>query len=102
MKLFLFGNPIGVAGAEGLLQAIRENSEMIVLNMDYNTCSYDQIQFYTYLNQAGRRLFKAGRFNHALWPLVLERVSKVSGDARGICTDADLIFELFRGSNLMR
>jgi Ran GTPase-activating protein (RanGAP) involved in mRNA processing and transport len=99
-KLFLFGNPFGETGAQALLKAISGNSDMETLNMDYNTCSYDAIQFYTYLNQAGRRLLKDDRLNLALWPLVLERAQKVSLKSRGVCTDADLLFHLVRGPAL--
>jgi Ran GTPase-activating protein (RanGAP) involved in mRNA processing and transport len=97
IKLFLFGNPFGGEGGRALLQSIRGNSEMVILNMDYNSCSYDEIQFCTYLNRAGRRLLKEDRLNPAIWPLVLERAQNVSRGSRGICTDADLLFELVRG-----
>lgn len=101
-RLFLFGNPFGEEGAKALLTAIRGNLDMLVLNMDYNSCTYEEIQFYTHLNQAGRALLKEDRLNPAIWPLVLERTREVSQKSRGICTNADLIFELLRGRVLLR
>jgi hypothetical protein len=99
-KLFMFGNPMGDEGAAALFKAITGNSILEILNMGYTSCYYDNIQFYTCLNRAGRRLLKQS-INPALWPLVLERTAAVSKTSRGVCTDADLIFHLLHGSALM-
>lgn len=99
-KLFLFGNPFRKDGASALLTAIRNNAEMEVLNMDYNVCFYDSIQFYCYLNQAGRHLLKNDTFNPALWPLVLARAKQVSEHSHQVCTQQDIIFYLIQGPTL--
>ena len=93
-KLFLFGNQCGATGARALLEAIRQNKQILVLNMDYNNCDYHSIQFWSYLNQAGRRIMKEDHFHPGLWPQVLARAGKISRGSRGICTHADLIFQL--------
>lgn len=101
-KLYMFGNPFGGEGAFALLNAIRCNFEMSILNMDYNTCFYESIQFYSYLNQAGRRILKRTSFNPALWPLVLARAKDVSDKSRGVCTHADIVFHLVQAPLLLR
>ena len=94
-KLFLFGNPLGEKGTVSLLQAISVNTIMIVLNLGYTSCYYDEIQFNTCLNRAGRRLLTEEP-TPALWPLVLEHTRKVSHQSRGICSSADLLFYMIR------
>jgi Ran GTPase-activating protein (RanGAP) involved in mRNA processing and transport len=101
-QLFMFGNPFRRGGSIALLNAIRYNFELEILNMDYNTCFYDSIQFFSYLNQAGRRILKDDSFNPALWPLVLVRAKSISDRSRGICMHAEIVFQLVQGSLLLR
>ena len=101
-KLYLFGNPFRKDGAAALLKAIRGNLDMEILNMDYNIGLYDSIQFFTYLNQAGRRLLKDDSFNPALWPSVLTRAKQVSEHSHQVCTHEDIIFNLVQGPALIR
>ena len=101
-QLYLFGNPFRKEGSESLLKAIQNNFVMEVLNMDYNSSMYDSIQFYTYLNQAGRRILHLDSFNVALWPLVLERGKSISERSHAICTHADIIFHLLQVPALQR
>lgn len=97
-KLFLFGNPIGTIGSHALLQAIRPNLEMEILNMDYNMRDYHSIQFFTCLNRAGRRICKSFGFDPRLWPIVFSRAKKISHGPGGVCTHADTIYHLIRGA----
>jgi Ran GTPase-activating protein (RanGAP) involved in mRNA processing and transport len=96
-NLFLFGNPFGEEGANALLEAIRHNTNIQVLNMDYNSCSYEEIQYYACLNHAGRKLLKMEQVHPAIWPLVLERAEIVSSRSRGVCSGPDVIYHLLRG-----
>jgi Ran GTPase-activating protein (RanGAP) involved in mRNA processing and transport len=100
-KVYLFGNPFGSKGADALLGAIRENTKLMVLNMDYNSSSYESVQFYCCLNRGGRRLLKAPEQEQGvppgLWPLVLDRAKSVSQSSRGICSTADIIYHLLQG-----
>ena len=108
-KLFLFGNPISINGANAWLKAISDHNTILeVLNIDYSTLWYTQIQFYTYLNRAGRRLLSSRQIgndhnntivlvedlNPALWPVILGRARKISLGSLGVCTQSDLIFQL--------
>jgi Ran GTPase-activating protein (RanGAP) involved in mRNA processing and transport len=95
-KFCLYGNPLGREGAESLLDAIRLNSEIQIMNMDYNLSVYDEIQYYVYLNQVGRRLLKEDKINPAVWILILERAKRLSLETRGVCSAADLIFPFVR------
>ncbi len=101
-ELFLFGNPFYKRGSAALYEAMRGNVQIEILNMDYNKSFYDSIQCLTYVNQAGRRIFKYNNFNSALWPLVLARTQIVSQRSRGVCTCEDIIFHLVRGPALLR
>jgi Ran GTPase-activating protein (RanGAP) involved in mRNA processing and transport len=95
-KFCLYGNPLGEQGAKSLLVAIRKNTELVAMNMDYSLSVYDETQYYAYLNQVGRRLLKEQDFNPALWTVVMERAKRLSLDTRGVCTAADLIFPFVR------
>lgn len=99
-KLFLFGNPLGEKGTVSLLQAISVNTTMVVLNLGYTSCYYDEIQFNTCLNRAGRRLLTEEPIP-ALWPFVLDHTRKVSQQSRGICSSADLLFYMIRHGPLL-
>lgn len=101
-QLYLFGNPFQKDGSAALLKAIQNNFTMEVLNMDYNSSLYDSIQFYTYLNQAGRRILHDDTFPCALWPIVLERAISISERSHEICTHADIIFHLLQVPALQR
>ena len=96
-NLFLFGNPFGEQGANVLLEAIRHNTVLQVLNMDYNSRSYEEIQYYACLNHAGRKLLKTELVCPAIWPLVFERAEIVSRRSRGVCSGPDVIYHLLRG-----
>lgn len=101
-QLYLFGNPFGKEGSASLFKAIRNNFTMEVLNMEYCSSLYDSIQFYTCLNQAGRRILNDDSFNCTLWPLVLGRAISISERSHGICTHADIIFHLLQVPALHR
>ena len=95
-KFCMYGNPLGEVGAQSLLDAIRINTEIVIMNMDYNLSVYDKIQYYAYLNQVGRRLLKDENTNRAIWSTIIERAKTISQESRGVCTAADLIFPLVR------
>jgi Ran GTPase-activating protein (RanGAP) involved in mRNA processing and transport len=97
-KLSLFGNPFGEMGGQSLLAGIRHNTNLKVLNMEYNLSQYDTIQFYTFLNRMGRRVLKEG---HAVlpgvWPMILEQANgRFASHTRGICTPNDLLYTFLR------
>ncbi|KAL3895266.1 MAG: hypothetical protein SGARI_007499, partial [Bacillariaceae sp.] len=95
-KFCLYGNPLGEIGAKSLLAAIKINTELHVMNMDYSLSVYDETQYYAYLNQVGRRLLKKRDFHPALWTVVMERAKRISLETRGVCTEADLIYPFVR------
>mmetsp|Transcript_16289 Transcript_16289/g.29207 ORF Transcript_16289/g.29207 Transcript_16289/m.29207 type:complete len:466 (-) Transcript_16289:1396-2793(-) len=95
-KFCMYGNPLGDNGAAALLAAIRQNSRIQVMNMDYNLSVYDEIQYYAYLNQVGRRLLEVDDLNPALWTVIIQRAQRTSLETRGVCTAADLIFPFVR------
>jgi hypothetical protein len=95
-KFWMYGNPLGEVGARSLLGAICINTEIEVMNMDYNLSVYDKIQYYAYLNQVGRRLLKDENTNRALWSIIIERAKTISQESRGVCTAADLTFPIVR------
>jgi hypothetical protein len=109
LQLYLFGNSFGDEGATALRNAIQENYNMTTLNLQYSSCWYRDIQYYTCLNSVGRKLLQAqynnnnNNNNHdrntssffvpGLWPLVLARADRTSSRiSRGICSGPESLF----------
>jgi hypothetical protein len=101
-KFCLYGNPLGERGSRSLLTAIKANTEVEIMNMDYGLPAYDKIHYYAFLNQVGRRVLKEDDFNPALWSIVIQRANHLSLDTRGVCTAADLIYPFIRESTVGR
>ena len=97
VKLFLFGNPFGEVGAEALYKAIQCNTTVVTLNLHYNSCFYDAIQYYACLNLAGRKLLQhRDAVPPGLWSHVLSRAGRVSRVSRGTCRESDIIYHMVR------
>jgi hypothetical protein len=101
-KFCLSGNPLGEKGARCLLAAIKANTEVEIMNMDYGLPTYDKIHYYAYLNQVGRRVLKQDDFNPALWSIIIPRANLTSLETRGVCTAADLIYPFIRESTVLK
>ena len=102
-ELWLFENLFGVEGAQALLIALRVNVVLerlhITLNEDGELLQLQrQIGFYLHLNLGGRRLLRERSVPAGLWPLVIERASRVPWGryVHGKSAQTDIVYCLLR------
>ena len=107
--LWLTENEFGDQGAEQLLTAMKKNAEMEQLAIDRHLQYFDEIQFYTTLNKAGRRLLgtKPNSVPLSLWSLVLDRCQRVISNNHHMFRErrigkADVLFYLLHGPLLFQ
>jgi Ran GTPase-activating protein (RanGAP) involved in mRNA processing and transport len=75
-KLFLWNNPFSGVGAGAILAGLRSNSALEEITTFSRFRCSDDIQYYTHLNKAGRRVLKdTNGVALPLWPLILGRVN---------------------------
>lgn len=94
-KLYLWNNPFSGVGARAILAGLKQNFILEdVTTFSRFRCS-DEIQYYAFLNKAGRKILKDDTNNvpMSLWPLVLERVNNQAWDTT---EKASVIYTLFR------
>ena len=81
-RLSLNGNKIGEKGAEHLYKGLKENVELLHVDLTRGFLVADDIQFLLILNGIGRRLFQGGEEDESLsvsiglWPVILERANR--------------------------
>jgi hypothetical protein len=80
-KLNVMKNPFGIRGSLALLTAVRENTKLVHVELGADNVGQpsQHIRYFTALNRGGRRLLYENP-PLSLWPLALERVSKIDWD----------------------
>ena len=100
-RLSIWGNPFGDEGAKALSLGLERNVELEEVDLVRTFPCTEMITHYLQLNKAGRRLMHAPGVPLGLWPLILERVGKLSYPNGSKFTARDLQFYMLRGPALL-
>jgi Ran GTPase-activating protein (RanGAP) involved in mRNA processing and transport len=107
-RLSVIKNPFRMKGALALLSAVRENLNLVHLEIAENESLSEEIRYFAALNKGGRKLLREAP-TLSLWPLAFERVNNMdwdgeSSDAFDLSHDnsyqADVLFYLLKGPAL--
>lgn len=105
-SLWLSGNDFGARGASELLKVVQHNYQLDQVVLDSYLACFREIQYFTLLNQGGRKLLQSDQHNVplGLWPLVLERAQripvKLSTQQAGAAVD--ILYHLLQGPALSK
>jgi Ran GTPase-activating protein (RanGAP) involved in mRNA processing and transport len=115
--LYLLNNgtirPLAAATSAALLQGIRANHHLQVLQVQESLPHTAQIQYYTALNAGGRRFLLLGTMNSmtethvavplGMWPWILERAQKQVRTSTNNTSELvpDILFHLLQGPALL-
>ena len=87
-----------------ILEGLRTNValESIVSSAIFSTSNAAEIQHYVALNRGGRRLLQESNVTRGLWPLVIERATRIMKyEEDGLEMSSTIIFTLLRGPVLL-
>ena len=93
-------NHFDVDAKEEIIAALQNNMELERLDLDGTY--HEQKSFYLGLNKGGRRLLLNSNAPLALWPLVLERASKLTFGRNRPFAHLDVLYCLVRGPALFQ
>lgn len=97
-RLELWGNPFDEEGTKAFVRGLENNYVLENVNLFPNFDSSDLITFYTLLNKVGRRLMRSTNAPLGLWPMVLEKLRRVSMPTGSNISHHDLLYFMLRGS----
>lgn len=96
-RLELWGNPFDEIGAKAFAKGLENNYVLENVNALPSFAASELITFYTVLNKEGRRLVHSTNAPLGLWPLVLQRLRKVSIPRGSGISQNDILYFLLRG-----
>jgi hypothetical protein len=100
-RISLWGNPFEDEGANALAEGLESNHELEEVDLFHNFPCSQRIIYHTQLNRAGRRLMYDAAAPLALWPLVLERIERLTCLSNCETASLELQYYLLRNSTIL-